>query len=304
MEEKKGKKKRSRKGMIVWGLAGVCLAVILAVPVRLAVQKLLTPEIPLRDRSWDEWEWDGRTLWKEEWYDGEGNLIQYYLYDFRKGHDVTEFSMDRISNWENWMELEPDDGYVTTSEDGYEQKAEEYSLSPKWGWRSYGHLIIGYDGEGKKMYEYFLESDGTIIDVKKPVRDEKGNIVGYKDWHRYWPDSSEASASISKVIYEYNENGECIIEKSYIGAELYNYIQYSYENGNCVREEEYMEDSLDSYVIYTYEGDILVRADYWKNGGKERECEGIYEYKDGLLMARYGYKEDGSLIGFKRYYYK
>lgn len=252
------------------------------------------------EREYDE---AGRMVAMREAYEGEYDNRSEYTYD-------TAGRLVRTEEYEgDWLWLVTDTTY-TAAGDELEYKeycavddGSELALEEWWQYeydeagRQVRWLKCNGDGEAYHTEEYTYDTDGYKL---RAVEYENGELWHTEEWERdeagrevayaaYWADGE---LDWSRA-YVWDESGNKLEEKQWIGDWLCQNIKYTYDEAGRVLLEEYY-DGMDAAnngrrVEYEYDeaGRQISLRDYYGEDGGEQSAWQLDTYDDeGRLVNR------------------
>ena len=248
-----------------------------------------------RPTSWKEFDdtgklvQSGKTTWnsdgsfKEETFDGEGNLIHTTVKNSDGSFEETKISPDGSKSVQTYKDGRLISEVVTdkngetisaTSITGEKDGITEYTTLHADG----GKYIVRSDENGKKVFEGSYGSDGYLRETV------------YKDGR---PDSSIESYPNGWSFtnqYTWNADGSHTIDS--IAQDGYTTIYVFDQDDMKVSEECYdPQGGLISSTTYKKNSDGTIEGTMYRNGKKY-----IQTYKDDILISRDEYNSDGIII--------
>jgi hypothetical protein len=222
-------------------------------------------------------------LSKITYYDGDGNLSCYEVFELDdNGNAITE----------TWYDEEGEKSYIYSYEyDAQGNQIKSYSTTDDGSVMCW---ISEYDSAGTLTHYA-----GYLDDVLSGERyfDSYGNETNYINY-----DDDDGSFSYEIITNnEYDDDGKLISITSHFSDEpdlITEYIEYEYDdNGNCVLETSYNYDNTifsSTEREYDEAGNLLSVTDLDYSDGSVEE-----EYSS---TTQYSYDSNGNQIGYATYY--
>lgn len=183
-----------------------------------------------------EYDKDGNKIGEKDYDDGK--LFSEYKREFDEyGNLVCITNYDESGNISYRYEYE-----YEYNDDGKPVSCVYYSDGNRDGYREYK-----YYEDGTLKTETYSNTDGEFSSTTEYNKD--GKEIRYTSYYDYGDDYTEAS----EYTYEYDENGNLVLEKSYLDGDIEHMYKYEYDkNNNLIREDE-CDYSGETVRYYTYE---------------------------------------------------